>query len=444
MTTFKKIFAAALLFLFAFSCSAYALDSSIEAMAEDYGLIEEGPVERIRLGIMSFTSKTYDLPNSKAAAISDFFGRLLFKADDIMLVERERLDDIAQELRLGMSGLVDPKTAAEIGKIAGAEYMLLGSVTNLERKRSAGTIPLWYVAVSVNEETVKVDLDIRVVKVETGEIVYADAASGTAKQSSTGLATAYFGIANSEFDGIEGNAIFNATAQLAPKIQTAMTGRTTLKAILEEEFKKAVKGKKGKKAEKEEKATVAKKRRKSKEEREAEAAERAAERAEREAEAEAAATPSAPEPEAEVEVATEAPAPSPKVGVSSVGVSSVSPSTHHEYENHSTDPAEVIKTYDLPAGEKNIRRVAHINMRQYGNRKKAYDEYVKLYESFNGDYLAAFKAGEVALALRDRENAKFWYDKALEINPDYEPAQKAKARLESAPKKSSGKRRGRK
>ena len=81
-------------------------------------------------------------------------------------------------------------------------------------------------------------------------------------------------------------------------------------------------------------------------------------------------------------------------------------------------------------------------MRQFGNKKKAFDEYVKLYESYEGDYLAAYKAGEVAQALRDNETAKIWYDKALEINPEYEPAQKAKARLEARPKKSSGKRRG--
>ncbi|MBR1485985.1 MAG: hypothetical protein IJ597_01845, partial [Synergistaceae bacterium] len=223
----KKIFAA-ILCVFIFSACACAMDLDLSEIT--------GPTERVRLGIMNFTSKTYGVPDSMAAGISDFFARLLFKADDIMLVERERIEDIARELRLGMSGLVDPKTAAQVGKLVGAEYMLLGSITNLGHAQSGGAIPiLGWGAISTNQEKVKADLDVRVVKVETGEIVCAESASGTASKSSTGLATSWFGIHDSGFSGIEGDAIFNATAQLAPKIQKALTGSNSLQKVLAEE-----------------------------------------------------------------------------------------------------------------------------------------------------------------------------------------------------------------
>lgn len=46
-----------------------------------------------------------------------------------MLLERERLDDIKAEQKLGQSGIVDPATTAKLGRIAGAQYYMTGSVT---------------------------------------------------------------------------------------------------------------------------------------------------------------------------------------------------------------------------------------------------------------------------------------------------------------------------
>ncbi|MBQ9420020.1 MAG: hypothetical protein IJU31_06580 [Synergistaceae bacterium] len=432
MKNFKRIFAAALLVVSVFAWGAYALDFS--DLAAD---MMDTPKERVRLGILSFTSKAYGVPDGMAAGISDFFARLLFKADDIMLVERERLDDVARELRLGMSGLVDPKSAAEIGKLAGADYMLLGSITNLGHGASGGYVPLPFVSLSVNQQKVKADLDVRVVKVETGEIVFAEGASGEASQSSTGLATQWFGVTDTEFSGIEGNAIFNATAKLAPAIQKALTGRDSLTTILQEEFKKALKGsKKTAKADSKEKKTTSTKKRKAKKSEETPAV------VEPSNETPAAAdTPAATEPEPEPEPsnvsaasATPEPAPAPDP--------EPAPETDTGgFENHSTDPGKVIPTYNLSSGEKNTLRIRHLNLRQYGKKKKAYDEFVKLYEEYNGDYLAAYKAGEVAQALRDNENAAYWYEKALEVNPNYEPAQKAKDKLSSAPARPASKKR---
>ena len=413
----KKTFGffAVLLVIFILSAYAYAADLPNVAMSDNSN-------ERVRLGIMNFASKVYEVPDAMAAGISDYFARLLFKADDIMLVERELLNEVASELRLGMSGLIDPKSAAQIGKLAGAEYMLLGSITNLGHTQSGGFVPIPFVAVSTSAEKVKADIDIRVVKVETGEIVLADSASGIASKSTTGLATAWFGVQNSEFSGIEGNAIFNAAAQLAPKIQKALTGNETLSSILAEEFKQATKASKKTKSAEQKKTTTAKKRKTQK--------------------ADKTVVPDiAAETPASSSEAAETSAIDEKISVSNVSTAEAERSANkkNNYENYSTDPAKVIPTYDLSSGAKNTLRVRHLNLRKYGLKKNAYDEFVKLFEEYNSDYLAAYKAGEVAQALRDTDNAKYWYDKALEINPDYEPAKKAKANLEAAPSKSKAK-----
>jgi len=48
------------------------------------------------------------------------------------LVERNRLDAVTKEQKLGATGLIDDATAASIGNIAGAQAALVGTLTNLE------------------------------------------------------------------------------------------------------------------------------------------------------------------------------------------------------------------------------------------------------------------------------------------------------------------------
>jgi TolB-like protein len=79
--------------------------------------------------------------------------------DAIQLVERDRLEAILAELKLGQSGKIDPATAAKAGKLLGARYMVLGGYFDLKT-------------------TLRVDA--RVVEVETGKVVQSVGATGEA------------------------------------------------------------------------------------------------------------------------------------------------------------------------------------------------------------------------------------------------------------------------
>ena len=70
----------------------------------------------------------------------------------VTVVERQQLQAILDELELGHSGMADPKAAAKVGKLLGAEWMVLGSYFEL-----MGTLRI----------------DARLVQVETGEILFA-------------------------------------------------------------------------------------------------------------------------------------------------------------------------------------------------------------------------------------------------------------------------------
>ena len=347
---------------------------------------DEDEPEPVRLGIGQFISKSYDVPDGVAAVIGDFFGRMLFKSSGMEIIERERLEEIGSEINLGMSGLVDNRTAAQVGKLAGCQYMLLGSITNFARGASGMSVPLFGLPVEFGnaKQKVKATLDVRVIDVETGKVVFAEGADGEASRSDN--STTFYGIdfSDSEFEGIENVAIAQAAAKLSPKIEEALTGTDTLSEILLPKQKKARKGSVSTASATPKKQPRAKK----------------------------------PIEKLTTSTLTETPQEEP-----------IAAAAKTAFENSSTDPTKVIKSYGLSSGEANTLRVKHINAAKLGNGKKAYDTYVSMFEENSDDYLAAFRAGEIARSMKKKEDARTWFERALDINPDYVPAQRALARL---------------
>ena len=105
-------------------------------------------------------------------------------------------------------------------------------------------------------------------------------------------------------------------------------------------------------------------------------------------------------------------------------------------ENYSTDPKKVIPTYGLPDGETKARITLHDRLLKELKRnprsKNAYDRYVEMAKTYTGDYLAAYQAGLIAKAQGKKNDAAYWLKKALEANPNFEPAIKAQNNANSA------------
>jgi len=81
----------------------------------------------------------------------------LSSIDVIRIVERDRLEAILAELKLGQSGKIDPASAAKVGKLLGARYLVLGGYFDL-----MGALRV----------------DARVVEVETGRVLQSAGANG--------------------------------------------------------------------------------------------------------------------------------------------------------------------------------------------------------------------------------------------------------------------------
>lgn len=81
----------------------------------------------------------------------------LSHVEGLDMVERSRIRQVAQEIGLQASGIVDDRTAGQIGRILGARYLLLGSYMVMGKK---------------------VRIDVRMVETETTRLVKAEQVTG--------------------------------------------------------------------------------------------------------------------------------------------------------------------------------------------------------------------------------------------------------------------------
>ncbi|HXC16141.1 MAG TPA: CsgG/HfaB family protein [Holophagaceae bacterium] len=106
----------------------------------------------------------------------------------LRLIERERLQDIRSELQFQQSGEVDTSTVLKIGKLLGVQFVMTGKVTRFAYKES-GVHTGWGVgalvgritgdstagavagSVNVHKASFTGRLDIRLIDIQTGEIL---------------------------------------------------------------------------------------------------------------------------------------------------------------------------------------------------------------------------------------------------------------------------------
>ena len=179
---------------------------------------------RPRVAVRTFEDKTED-GNAPAGAVMDMMVTELSKAGVFDLMERERLDYIADEIKLGQSGLMDPETAPKVGKIKGVQYTMMGSITHYHyyEKGSGFAIPiLGHAAIA---KTAYVVLDIRIVDNSTGAIVYASNETGEAKQAAKGAIAAYKGFFIGGYSRTTGGILATATRDAVMKHVSAISSR---------------------------------------------------------------------------------------------------------------------------------------------------------------------------------------------------------------------------
>lgn len=144
-----------------------------------------------RVAVLEFTNASTDHDNDPLGkGLQSMLTTDLAQVPAIQLVERQRLQEIQSELKLGQGGQVDRSTAARIGKLLGATHLLGGSFVILGNKMR---------------------IDSRLFAVQTGNVVFADKIEGERE--------AFFELEKQ----LAGKFVNSVGIQLKPRERAAMT-----------------------------------------------------------------------------------------------------------------------------------------------------------------------------------------------------------------------------
>jgi curli biogenesis system outer membrane secretion channel CsgG len=177
-------------------------------------LTTSGPKKRI--AVMQFDAKdlnTYGYQKINLAA-AEMLTTALFKTGKFIVIERSTLDKILKEQGLGLSGFIDPSSAAKVGKILGVQALVNGVISQIgiEVKK----IDIWGYGGEL--VTTNVSLDVRLIDTTTGAILMADVGRGN--HPAPGVRVGRTGGSQETTDRSEsvGKALREATDNVAQRI----------------------------------------------------------------------------------------------------------------------------------------------------------------------------------------------------------------------------------
>ncbi len=166
-----------------------------------------------RLAVVDFQIKVEAAQKALGTAMSDLLIDALVETGRYFIVERSALQAIRQEQIMALSGEVDASTGAEVGKLIGAEFLVVGVVSKFEEKTGGGGLGgiIGGKALSgVGWFTSELGITVRIIAATTGEIVASEKINQ--KENSFGLVA---GAATA--DGAAGGGLFKSKS-----MQTAM------------------------------------------------------------------------------------------------------------------------------------------------------------------------------------------------------------------------------
>jgi len=115
--------------------------------------------------------------------LSGMLSNELSSSGDFRVVERAKLEKVLEEQNLAASGRIAPGTGAKIGKVTGARYLVMGTVTAYEENTSdtGGGLSFRGIGVGGKSSEAYLAVDVRVVDTTTGEISYSRTIEGRSK-----------------------------------------------------------------------------------------------------------------------------------------------------------------------------------------------------------------------------------------------------------------------
>jgi curli biogenesis system outer membrane secretion channel CsgG len=168
--------------------------------------------ERKMLAVVDFEDKSGYGQGRLGRSAADVLITLLFEAEQFRMIERTKIDKVLEEQKIQHSGVTDDATAVRLGRILNVDFVAYGAVTNFGMREEATDVVLYQQKEQIAESSVSV----RLIHVETGEIVYA--AMGDGKATRTVSGSLGMGGRMSYDETLAGNSLRAAIAKFVDKL----------------------------------------------------------------------------------------------------------------------------------------------------------------------------------------------------------------------------------
>jgi PBP1b-binding outer membrane lipoprotein LpoB len=109
-----------------------------------------GTIQDRKLAVVGISSGTKNVDAETAGGVKVFIENAFVNVGKVRVVDRQNIDKIVKEYEFQQSDLTDEATAVKIGKLSGADIIVIGSISYVGSK--------YY-------------LNIKLIAVETGEII---------------------------------------------------------------------------------------------------------------------------------------------------------------------------------------------------------------------------------------------------------------------------------
>jgi curli biogenesis system outer membrane secretion channel CsgG len=164
-----------------------------------------------RLAVSRFEDRSGHGYHNLGQGVADMLATALVKSGKFMVMERQELDRVISEQKLGESGLVTAETAPKVGKLLGVELLVVGSITEFGTKENTISGGISMFGGGVTRKTARCVVDIRLVNTTTGEIIATETEEGS--ESTTGLSVRTDAIDFNDHNAWDDTDIGKATRQ---------------------------------------------------------------------------------------------------------------------------------------------------------------------------------------------------------------------------------------
>lgn len=189
--------------------------------------------EKPRVAVMRFTNNTnaHWWHSGVGSELSDMLTNELSSTKKFRLVERREVEKVVSELKFGESGLVDPSTKSRLGRIKGAQYLVMATVSSFEEgtSKKGGGINIMGFGLGAKSSRAYIAVDLKVVDVETSEVIDTRTIEATSESTSHALSGGFMGIGGNvgkEEKTPTGKAIRACVINIAEYLTCSMVDKT--------------------------------------------------------------------------------------------------------------------------------------------------------------------------------------------------------------------------